>query len=272
MIVQLILAAGSRAGTVANIHPGYYLIGRHRECQIRPKSRSVSRYHCIVHHSPDQLLVYDLDSTSGTRINNVRIAPRQWTRLQSDDELRAGKVAFSVLIHEAQSDAPQAVGALSGEQDSSASMVRGAALQEADIADFLEAADDAERQQRYESIRGRMSKQNARDEDDDIHFEDTPLESDEVTSAGDSGVALDDDDREHGKGPRHANQRSSPGRLPPHLKKKLASKSKGGSGFDVERWKLIAASIFAALVISFAVYSFFQFQGGSQPRVIEGID
>ena len=53
MTVKLILATGSHAGMEETLKPGYYMIGRHEQCQIRPKSRSVSRRHCLLHPAPD---------------------------------------------------------------------------------------------------------------------------------------------------------------------------------------------------------------------------
>ena len=72
------------------------MIGRHAECQIRPKSRSVSRRHCVVYHGEERLKVLDLDSTSGTKINHVRIEPRVWSELEDGDELSCGKIRFLV--------------------------------------------------------------------------------------------------------------------------------------------------------------------------------
>nr|WP_255713037.1 FHA domain-containing protein [Rhodopirellula sp. JC740] len=102
---QLILATGSRAGLVAPIHTGYYMIGRDRECQIRPKSRSVSRRHCLLHWeipdgSPPRFRIFDLDSTSGTRVDGTRIPKRTWVELVDGAELRCGKIAFELTIQD----------------------------------------------------------------------------------------------------------------------------------------------------------------------------
>ncbi|MEM1226633.1 MAG: FHA domain-containing protein [Planctomycetota bacterium] len=96
LTAQLVLASGSRAGMVAAIHPGYYLIGRCKECQIRPKSRSVSRRHCLLHWDGRSFLVLDLGSTSGTRVGGEKITPRNWVAIPIGSELRCGKIAFRV--------------------------------------------------------------------------------------------------------------------------------------------------------------------------------
>lgn len=79
---------------MAPIHSGYYMIGRLKECQIRPKSRSVSRRHCLLHWQDGTLRVFDLDSTSGTQIDGEKIPPRTWSVLPPDGELRCGKICF----------------------------------------------------------------------------------------------------------------------------------------------------------------------------------
>ncbi len=98
MIVQLILATGSQAGIAAPIYRGYYMVGRHPECQIRPKTRSVSRRHLLIHHDQSALLVIDLGSTSGTRINEEKIEPKRWYPISDGDVLRLGKMMFNVSI------------------------------------------------------------------------------------------------------------------------------------------------------------------------------
>ncbi|MEO9591219.1 FHA domain-containing protein [Rhodopirellula bahusiensis] len=100
---QLILATGSRAGMVAAIHTGYYMIGRDRVCQIRPKSRSVSRKHCLLHwekpaDSEPRFRIFDLDSSAGTRVNGTRVPTRTWIELVDGAELRCGKIAFDLVI------------------------------------------------------------------------------------------------------------------------------------------------------------------------------
>ncbi len=98
MIVQLILASGSNAGIAAPIQRGYYMVGRHPECQIRPKTRSVSRRHCLLHHDENEFLVIDLGSTSGTRINEELVEAKQWHPLNDGDVLRLGKTVFNVSL------------------------------------------------------------------------------------------------------------------------------------------------------------------------------
>ncbi|WP_182866385.1 FHA domain-containing protein [Rhodopirellula sp. JC639] len=98
MSVELIITQGSNAGTAAPIHQGYYLVGRLKKCQIRPKSRSVSRRHCLLLHNEDGFGALDLKSTRGTYVNGTKLVPHQWRVLADGDELRFGKVVFKVSV------------------------------------------------------------------------------------------------------------------------------------------------------------------------------
>ena len=154
MSIQLILTQGSRAGTAAPIHPGYYLVGRHKECQIRPKSRSVSRRHCLLLHNEDGFGAMDLKSTGGTYVNGQRVEPHRWRVLTDGDELRFGKVAFTVSIKipalaatESSADASAtSAGSTSG---SSTDMEAPESWQNFEVAKFLEIEDLAEFENKY---------------------------------------------------------------------------------------------------------------------------
>lgn len=49
------------------------LLGRHPECDIQIDSRKISRRHCCIAQVNEYLVVRDLDSTNGIRINGVRV-------------------------------------------------------------------------------------------------------------------------------------------------------------------------------------------------------
>jgi pSer/pThr/pTyr-binding forkhead associated (FHA) protein len=49
------------------------MVGRHHWCDVRIASPRVSRRHCCLTVSPDGVLVRDLGSTNGTRINGQRV-------------------------------------------------------------------------------------------------------------------------------------------------------------------------------------------------------
>ena len=142
MIAKLVLTSGSHAGLEEPLKLGYYLIGRHGECQIRPKSHSVSRRHCLLHHTEDGLTVFDLGSTNGTRVNNQRMEPNQWMRLRNRDHLKCGNVTFDVSIRRTDDEIEVAT------QIRSPNESKSNPLKEFDIVAFLDAEDALERRQR----------------------------------------------------------------------------------------------------------------------------
>jgi predicted component of type VI protein secretion system len=69
------------------------LLGRHPECDIQIDSRKISRRHCCIAQVSDYLVVRDLGSTNGIRINGIRIVEG---RLAAGDELTIGNYRYKV--------------------------------------------------------------------------------------------------------------------------------------------------------------------------------
>jgi predicted component of type VI protein secretion system len=70
------------------------LFGRDAECDIRFDSRKISRRHCCLAHVGDQLIVRDLGSTNGIRVNGVRVLEGY---LRAGDELTVGSQRYQVV-------------------------------------------------------------------------------------------------------------------------------------------------------------------------------
>ncbi len=69
------------------------LFGRHEECDVQLHSKKVSRRHCCVAQVNNSLVVRDLGSTNGVRVNGVRVAEG---RLNPGDELTIGNFKYQV--------------------------------------------------------------------------------------------------------------------------------------------------------------------------------
>jgi predicted component of type VI protein secretion system len=69
------------------------LIGRHQECDIQIPSRKVSRRHCCIAQVDDHLVVRDLCSTNGIRLNGVRVNEGH---LKAGDELTIGNYRYQI--------------------------------------------------------------------------------------------------------------------------------------------------------------------------------
>ena len=294
---MLILQTGSRAGLQAPMQHGYYMIGRHQECQIRPKSRSVSRHHCLLFLDDTGLRVFDLESTSGTRINEVPLTPKSWVELEDGDMLRCGKIVFQVCVEqrvlteltrqhaESMTRSAVTVGAADG---GGGSMLSGEAWQEVDIADYLDAEDNADRERRYDTIRERHDAKVAAEDsgvsdfvdvfsddfDDDPATE--PPEPASTTSRG--GSASETPERKQSKAKRSTNRQARSGPKPARIPKKKR-KRLSGSGFplaglfsDLERLKVLAAVLLVFVTVGLLGYSVYSYSSGPEVRVLQGID
>jgi predicted component of type VI protein secretion system len=73
------------------------LFGRHPECDIQIDSRKISRRHCCVAQVADYLVVRDLGSTNGIRVNGVRVLEG---KLRHGDELMIGNQRYQVRWEE----------------------------------------------------------------------------------------------------------------------------------------------------------------------------
>lgn len=69
------------------------LFGRHAECDVQLNSKKISRRHCCLAQVNDYLVIRDLGSTNGVRINGQRVDEG---RLQPGDELEIGNFRYQV--------------------------------------------------------------------------------------------------------------------------------------------------------------------------------
>lgn len=69
------------------------LFGRHAECDVQLNSKKVSRRHCCLAQVNDYLVIRDLGSTNGVKINGERVTEG---RLRPGDELEIGNFRYQV--------------------------------------------------------------------------------------------------------------------------------------------------------------------------------
>jgi pSer/pThr/pTyr-binding forkhead associated (FHA) protein len=69
------------------------LFGRHAECDVQLNSKKVSRRHCVLACVNDYLVIRDLGSTNGVRINGKRVLEG---KLVPGDELTVGNFRYQV--------------------------------------------------------------------------------------------------------------------------------------------------------------------------------
>src|SRR5213080_1776301 len=70
------------------------LVGRKESCDLRIDHKSVSKMHCVLVKTDGLLLVRDLGSTNGTRVNGVRV---RRAALLPNDQLSVANHKF--LVH-----------------------------------------------------------------------------------------------------------------------------------------------------------------------------
>jgi pSer/pThr/pTyr-binding forkhead associated (FHA) protein len=132
------------------------LLGRDSECDIQFESRKISRRHCCIAHVGERLIVRDLGSTNGVRINGVRVVEGY---LKAGDELSIGSHRYQVA----------ADGSVPLPRRTSPKRERQAPVQESDD-DFLESSDvpipisDRQRKKSRPSSKSKDKKRSTEDE------------------------------------------------------------------------------------------------------------
>lgn len=179
MQVKLKVMTGSHAGMEIAVTGEKFVIGRSDSCQLRPKSESVSRKHCILVVRDGRVLVQDLNSRNGSFINEERLPSDKAKVLTSGDVLRVGKLEFEVLIeHGLQGDKKpkvQSVGEAAERLVQSSSS--GSKFEPVDVTSWLDEADQIDRDRRLSDPDNRQFRIETVPEIDLSAIQDTDLSS-----------------------------------------------------------------------------------------------
>ena len=90
MRVQLVPMDG---GTPIEIIKDLVLVGRKEDCDLQLDHKSISKLHCVIVKTDGLLLLRDLGSTNGTRVNGQRI---RRAALLPNDHLNIASLRFKV--------------------------------------------------------------------------------------------------------------------------------------------------------------------------------
>lgn len=99
MQVRLKVMQGSNTGKEVKIPAPQCVIGREEGCHLRPNSDAISRKHCIILTTENEVIVRDLKSRNGTFVNDEPVAGE--AVLLSGDILRVGPLEFELMIEQA---------------------------------------------------------------------------------------------------------------------------------------------------------------------------
>src|SRR3984885_14660562 len=78
------------------------LVGRNEDCDIRLNHKSISKLHCVIVKTDGLLLLRDLGSTNGTRVNGQRI---RRAALLPNDHVNIASLRFKVSFSETEPEA-----------------------------------------------------------------------------------------------------------------------------------------------------------------------
>jgi hypothetical protein len=98
MQVRLKILHGSNAGKDVKIPSPKCVIGRGDDCHLKPQSDAVSRRHCVIITTENEVVVRDMNSRNGTFVNGERVAEE--SVLLNGDILRVGPLEFELMIEQ----------------------------------------------------------------------------------------------------------------------------------------------------------------------------
>ena len=147
MHIQLKVLAGSSEGKLIPVTQEKFLIGRSDECQLRPKSDSISRRHCALIQKDERLLLIDLKSRNGTIVNEKKLDPAKAKVLKHGDKITVGKLEFEVVIQTdiAGKKKPEVKDVKEAAMRTADSNTGDSRYEEVDVSSWLEEADQIKR-------------------------------------------------------------------------------------------------------------------------------
>jgi pSer/pThr/pTyr-binding forkhead associated (FHA) protein len=147
MLVQLKILHGSNSGKFIKIPAPKCVVGRGDDCHLRPQSDAVSRHHCTIITTENEVIVRDMSSRNGTFVNGERVGEE--AVLLSGDVLRVGPLEFELQIEQTAGKAKRSK--VSDIKEAVARTAEGgttATAELSDIGDWLAEGDEADKERR----------------------------------------------------------------------------------------------------------------------------
>lgn len=232
MQILLKVASGSHAGKEIKVSTEKFLIGRSDSCQLRPKSESVSRKHCILVRKDNRFLVQDLKSRNGTFVNGKRLPTDKAKVLKPGDLLKVASLEFEVVI-EPSLNAPKKP-EVAGVADAASRVVdSGSAdsrFEDVDVDSWLDEADQVDRVRKLSDPDTRQFSLEALRQ----------KESNEDSSNGDLSVSSEPSDDSSDESVvekiKRSKEKKKPGKLPENFKQQLTDNSRDAADSALKRF------------------------------------
>jgi predicted component of type VI protein secretion system len=239
MQVRLRVQSGSHEGKEIEVSDKRFLIGRSESCQLRPKSESVSRRHCILAIKDGRVLVQDLKSRNGTFVNDKRLPADKAKVLKDGDKLRVGKLMFSLVIEHGLQAAkkPEVKNVADAAERTKKEASDDSRFEDVDVDSWLDEADAIDRVRKQTDPDTRQFRLDEKEgsTSDDLSVDGTVMIEDagEKKKNDDTRMSSDDDTS---SGARVIPPKSKPGKLPAGAKKALKENSRDAADDALKRF------------------------------------
>ena len=94
VLARLVILTGRHRGARLNLPEKTVVVGRDEDCAVRLNTHDVSRQHCTLLVSGEEIRVKDLGSRTGTFINDQEV--KEESPLKAGDILRVGPMLFQM--------------------------------------------------------------------------------------------------------------------------------------------------------------------------------
>ncbi len=228
MQVKLKVLSGSHEGKEISVSTEKFLIGRSETCQLRPKSESVSRKHCIIVLKDNRVLIQDLKSRNGTFVNDKRLPADKAKVLGNGDELRIGKLVFELVIEHGLQAAKKPEVADVG--DAAARTVEAGShdsrFEAVDVSAWLDEADQIDRVRKLSDPETRQFRL------DQVEDGDSGTDANEGGDSTELSVSEADTDAKKRQKP----EKKKPGKLPKDFQKAMTDNSRDAADNALKRF------------------------------------
>jgi len=146
MHIRLKITQGSNAGKEIKVLAPKFIIGREEGCTLRINNEAISRKHCVILTTENEVVVRDLNSRNGTFVNDEKVSGE--AVLLHGDVLKVGPLPFEMIIEQSGSKPKRTKVADIKEAVARTAEVGGGGSSTADLEDVTSWLDEADSQEK----------------------------------------------------------------------------------------------------------------------------